>query len=205
MASELRNWLKAEGRQFFRDIGIEAGQSILDFGCGAGHYTIPVAKAVGERGIVYALDMDRTELSRLTKEANSEGINNIRPVQASSVRAVGLEEGSIDVALLFDVLHYMAADDRNALYDEIHRILKGDGRLLVYPKHVKSDQPLWNLRDMNLDDVMEEIETADFSLEDQSTQWLLHDDNYNTGMLLRFRKQGSPSAAESRKASFSRV
>jgi len=189
MPSELTRWIEADGQDFFRDLGIKHGQSILDFGCGAGHYAIPVAKAVGEGGMVYALDMDSTELSRLAKEAQSEGIKNIRSLEASSVIAVGLEEGSIDVVLLFDVLHYMTVDDRKPLYAEIHRVLKEEGRLFVYPKHVKSDQPLWNLSDMELDDVKEEIEQADFSLEDTSTRWLLHDDNYNAGMVLRFGKQ----------------
>lgn len=33
-------------------IGIKSAQSVLDFGCGSGTYTIPVAKIVGEQGKV---------------------------------------------------------------------------------------------------------------------------------------------------------
>jgi ubiquinone/menaquinone biosynthesis C-methylase UbiE len=188
MTSELRRWLRTEGSEFCRDLGIKEGQSILDFGCGEGHYTIPVAKAVGQGGVVYALDKDSGELSRLAKAAKSEGIGNITPLDSSGGTAIGLEEDSIDVALLFDVLHYITADDRKSLYGEVHRVLLDDGRLLVYPKHVKSDHPLWNLRHMDLDELIEEIEIAGFSLEDKSPKRLLHDETCNEGTVLRFRK-----------------
>ena len=39
-----------------RDTGITTGHTVLDFGCGAGNYTIPAAKEVGPRGTVYAVD-----------------------------------------------------------------------------------------------------------------------------------------------------
>jgi ubiquinone/menaquinone biosynthesis C-methylase UbiE len=191
MSSDLMRWLKADGEAFFRDLGIKAGQSILDFGCGAGHHTIPAAKAVGQSGIVYALDADRSEVSQLIKKAQSEGIDNIVPLETSGEIAISLDEESVDVVILFDVLHYLTANERALLYEEVHRVLRNDGRLLVYPKHVKSDQPLWKLRDMELDEVIEEIEIASFRLEKQSTKWLLHNDNYNEGLVLRFRTQGS--------------
>ena len=37
-------------------LGIQKGQTILGFGCGAGSFALPVAKMVGEKGKVYALD-----------------------------------------------------------------------------------------------------------------------------------------------------
>jgi ubiquinone/menaquinone biosynthesis C-methylase UbiE len=192
MSSDVMRWLKADGEAFFRDLGIKEGQSILDFGCGAGRYTIPAAKAVGEGGVVYALDKNRSELSQLRKQAQSEGIDNIVPLETSGCIAVSMDIGSMDVVLLFDVLHYLTADDRNLLYRETHRLLRNDGQLLVYPKHVKSDQPLWNLGDMDLDEVIAEIEIADFSIEDKSSKRLLHDDNYNEGIVLRFQKKRTP-------------
>ena len=188
MSLDVTRWLKADGEAFFRDLGIKGGQSILDFGCGAGHYTIPAAKAVGQGGIVYALDKDRSELSQLAKEAQSEGIDNIVPLETSGEIAISLAEESVDVVLLFDTLHYMTADKRELLYGEVHRVLINDGQLLVYPKHVKSDQPLWNLRDMELAGLIEEIEIASFRLEKQSPKRLLHNYDYNEGVVLWFRK-----------------
>ena len=42
-----------EGEIFLRDIGMKGNQSILDFGCGLGNYTIPVAVVIGRMGQVY--------------------------------------------------------------------------------------------------------------------------------------------------------
>lgn len=188
MASDVTRWFKADGEEFFKDLGIKGDQYILDFGCGAGHYTIPAAKAVGQGGIVYALDKDRSEVSQLMKEAQSEGIDNIVPLETSGEIAIRLDEESVDVVLLFDVLHYMTSDERELVYAEVHRVLRNDGRLLVYPKHVKSDQPLWNLRDMEMEELIEEIEFASFWLEKQFPKRLLHDYDYNEGAVLWFRK-----------------
>jgi precorrin-6B methylase 2 len=53
MASE------SQSLDMLQQIGIRSGQTVLDFGCGLGIYTIPVAKIVGEQGRVYALDKDK--------------------------------------------------------------------------------------------------------------------------------------------------
>lgn len=42
-----------EGEIFLRDIGMKGNQSILDFGCGLGNYTIFAAVVVGRMGQVY--------------------------------------------------------------------------------------------------------------------------------------------------------
>ena len=53
---EQGNGLESRGLEVLRRIGIKRGQTVLDFGCGYGAYTIPVAEIVGEQGRVYALD-----------------------------------------------------------------------------------------------------------------------------------------------------
>ena len=51
--------LELRALEVLRRIGIKKGQTVLDFGCGYGAYTIPVAEIVGEQGRVYALDKDK--------------------------------------------------------------------------------------------------------------------------------------------------
>ena len=40
--------LEARVLQLLEDVGIEAGQVVLDFGCGSGTYAIPAARIVGK-------------------------------------------------------------------------------------------------------------------------------------------------------------
>jgi len=191
MKTDLEKWLAWEGKIFLSEIGVEKGQVILDFGCGVGHYTIPVAKVVGKEGKVYAVDKDREVLNRLMQTAKSERLKNIEPMNTQEELKIDLEDESVDVVLLYDVLHYM--DQRRKILDEVRRVLKPDALLSVYPKHHKFDDPLWTLANMGLEDVIKEIEKADFRIEKKSFKKLIHDDNYDKGYILNFKKRNTSS------------
>jgi len=190
MRNDIERWLREEGKIFLEDIGIKKSQSILDFGCGIGHYTIPAAKVVGKRGRVYALDKDREVLNQLMQTAELEGLKNVVPIvdQLEELKT-NLEDETMDVVLFYDVLHYMESEKRKRVYGNAYRILKADAILSVYPKHCKLDMPLWNLADIKLEDVIEEIESAKFYLERKSFRKLIHDDNYDEGYILNFRRR----------------
>ena len=49
----MKKWMDMEGEIFLRDIGMKGNQSILDFGCGLGNYTILAAVVVRRMGKVY--------------------------------------------------------------------------------------------------------------------------------------------------------
>jgi len=159
--------------------GVKRGQKVLDFGCGPGTYAIPAAKIVGNGGTVYALDKDRSVLNELMEKAKSSGLNNISRIDTGGEPGIELADMSIDVVLLFDVLHpyyFPRAEDRRVLLDEIHRISKPDALTLVYPKHMDS-----NARD--------EIEMANFYLESEHSGTLVHDNrNLEQGKVLIFIK-----------------
>ena len=190
MKTDIEKWLREEGKVFFEGIGIKKGQNILDFGCGAGHYTVPAAKVVGKNGRVYALDKDTEALNQLTQKAESEGLDNIVTIcNQSKELEINLEDESIDVMLLYDILHYMESEKRRRVYENACRILKAGAILSVYPKHRRSDEPLWNLADMELEDVIGEIERAKFHLERKFQKKLIHNGNYDVGYILNFRKR----------------
>ncbi|HIE43203.1 MAG TPA: methyltransferase domain-containing protein, partial [Candidatus Omnitrophica bacterium] len=49
-------------------LDIKRGMKILDFGCGRGRYTLPLARIVGSEGRIYALDREKGELEKLRDE-----------------------------------------------------------------------------------------------------------------------------------------
>ena len=85
-------------------IGIRKGQTVLDFGCGYGTYTIPAAKILGEQGRVYALDKDKEALDEMMQKAGLGGLKNIEKMETSGKLEIELTNESVDVVLLFDVL-----------------------------------------------------------------------------------------------------
>jgi len=189
MENDVKRWLREEGEAFLKDIGIRKGQTILDFGCGVGHYTIPAAKVVGEEGKIYAIDKDGNVLDQLIQIAESEGLKNVLPIKTSGDFKIELENESVDVVLLYDVLHYMNVKERRKIYGEVHRILKSGGFFSIYPKHLESDGALWNLSGMELEDIIKEIKRKNFYFERKFYKSLIHDDNYDKGYILKFKKK----------------
>jgi len=164
-------------------IGIKSGQSVLDFGCGSGTYTIPVAKIVGNQGKVYALDKDKNALDSLIKKAKLGRLKNIRKMATSGELRIELPDESVDATLLFDVFHrhyFPQVEDRERLLDEIYRITKTNGFVSVWPKHMESE-------------VRDEIEGANFYLEKEYLGTLIHDNkDIETGNVINFRKKLRP-------------
>jgi len=189
MNEEMGKWERGRGVEFLRKIGLKRGQTVLDFGCRVGHYTIPAAKVAGNKGIVYAIDKEQEALNELQQKAIQLNLKNIRTVKTSGQIQIGLEDGSIDVVLFYDVLHYLGKDERQKLYRGAHRVLKQDGLLSVYPKHTLEDNPIMEFQQLSLDGVKQEIENSSFSFGEKYCGIISHDDDLNKGCVLNFRKK----------------
>lgn len=184
MKSDVKMWLKKDGERFLKSIGIREGQVILDFGCGEGHYSIPAAKVVGEKGKIYAVDKDKNSLDKLIQLVNRNNIKNIEVIKRES--DISLENNSVDFVLCYDVVHYLK--DRKIIYNEFYKVLRPKGIFSLYPKHHKNDYPLMELAHMELRNIIKEVEEIGFYLIDKVYKTLIHDDYYNDGYILNFRK-----------------
>jgi len=162
-------------------IGIRRGQAVLDFGCGYGIYTIPVARIVGEQGRVYALDKDKEALDTLMQKAESACLINIERMGTSGELEIKLVDEAVDLVLLFDVFHsfyFPKAGDRIRLLDEIRRIMKPSAFLSI---------SVWpNLIEPEIED---EINNANFRLEKEVPETLTDGNkDLETRRILCFRK-----------------
>jgi ubiquinone/menaquinone biosynthesis C-methylase UbiE len=186
MKSPIDDWIEGAGEKFLKDIGIRKGQKVLDFGCGSGNYTIPTARIVGEEGLVYALDKDKRSLEQLMCKAESMELKNIIRLDISNQSRIGLDNESVDVVLLYDVLHhyyFSRAEDRRQLLHEVYRVLKPSALLSLYPSHLQS------YMEPTLDDVEREIREASFYLEcEYSGTLIVHDSNLEKGRVMNFKK-----------------
>jgi len=171
-----------------RKVGVRKNQTVLDFGCGAGHYTIPAARIVGSTGLVYAVDKERQAVNEKKKKTKDNNLKNVKVTKASGQVELGFESESIDVVLFYDVLHYLGKNDRKKLYREAFRVLKLDGLLSVYPKHTLEDNPIREFSSLSVSDVKQEIEGSKFVFEHKYCGIISHDDGLNQGCVLNFRK-----------------
>jgi ubiquinone/menaquinone biosynthesis C-methylase UbiE len=136
-------------------VGVGRNCVVLDFGCGSGTHAIPAARLASAGGKVYALDRNGIVLKRLEGAARRDGLRSIETILSSDLET-GLEDGSVDVVLLHDVIHMI--DEKRALLAELHRVLKPAGRVSVYPMHVDKDEVSRQMRDSGFSLHAEEYE-----------------------------------------------
>ena len=117
--------------------GIKPGDIILDIGCGTGYFTLPAARMVGPKGMVYALDVSGVMLTELRAKAASLGFFNIHALQAARGK-LKMPEADATLALLSDVLHEV--DDKKVFLAAIGAALKPGARLAVI-EWVKKETP----------------------------------------------------------------
>ncbi len=83
---------------------IKPGEIIADIGAGTGYISRKLSKKVGDKGIIYAVEIQQEMLDILTNKAVQAGFHNIKPV-LGTVTDPKLSAGSIDTILLVDVYH----------------------------------------------------------------------------------------------------
>ncbi len=177
------------GLKLLKKLGIRSGQIVLDFGCGSGNYTIPAAKIVGNNGRIYAIDINSEKLDQLNERLKKEHLINVKIMKQSEDVITGLEKDSVDNVLLYDVIHLVGKEntsnkkDRKKLYKEVHRITKKHGFISVYPTHLETHTDV-----TGIDEIKQEILDSGFSIEKTLTVQLIHDDHFEIGTILNFRK-----------------
>ena len=187
MNNEMEKWEKRKGVRFLKKIGIRMDQCVLDFGAGVGKYCIPAALIVGNNGVIYAVDKEKEALEKLKEKTIAFGLHNIKAIRTSGKVKLDWENESIDVILLYDVLHYLKKVERKSLYEEILRILRSNGFLSVYPKHVVADMPTDELKELTLNDVKQEIQNSGFFFTEKICDEISHNNSLNQGCILNFK------------------
>jgi ubiquinone/menaquinone biosynthesis C-methylase UbiE len=117
--------------RILHQMGLQRGQSMLDYGCGPGSFAIPAAKIVGDDGMIYALDIHPLAIKAVEEKAKKKGVSNIKTTLSSY--DTGLPDEWVDTVLLYDVLQMIR--DRDKLLEELHRVLKSGGSLFATAEH----------------------------------------------------------------------
>ena len=109
-------------------LGVDARlRNVVEFGCGYGTFTIPVARGIS--GTVTTFDIDEAMIERTRQRAAAAGIWNVLYV-VGDVFADGFggEAGSKDACLLFNILH---CEEPVRLLAEAARLVRPGGDVLV--------------------------------------------------------------------------
>jgi SAM-dependent methyltransferase len=107
---------------------VEPGAVVLDLGCGAGTDLLIAAQMTGSAGRVIGVDMTCAMLDRARESAEAMGLGNVE-LHESLIEALPLADASVDVVISNGVIDLVA--DKDAVLDEIDRVLRPGGRLQV--------------------------------------------------------------------------
>jgi ubiquinone/menaquinone biosynthesis C-methylase UbiE len=118
-------WQKPE--RVLRALGVRRGQIVADVGAGPGFWTLPLARRVGRRGRVFALDPEPAALEALRRRLAKGRVRNVTPVLNDDTAPM-LPEGVCDLAVIVNVYHHFA--EPAAFLKRVARCLKPGGRLV---------------------------------------------------------------------------
>ncbi|WP_455276389.1 class I SAM-dependent methyltransferase [[Eubacterium] cellulosolvens] len=122
--------------------GIKKNMIVMDLGCGQGTYTIDVARTIGKKGKVYAVDIQQAMINKLEKKLGKTEYKDIQNIilKVADAYELPLPENSLDLVYIVAVLQEIP-DEKRAL-KEIYRVLKYDGILAVSEFFPDPDFPL---------------------------------------------------------------
>jgi len=118
---------------------VRPGQVATDIGCGPGFFTLEMARLVGDRGKVFAVDLQEKMLQIVKQRAERAHLSGRIQFHQCRAQALGLQE-PCDFILAFYMVHEVP--DAGSFLRELKSGLKPGGFfLLVEPKmHVSKTQ-----------------------------------------------------------------
>jgi len=148
-------------------IHVKPQMKVVDVGCGTGFFTIPMAKIVGDKGKVFAIDIQEKMIAILNEKIQKLKIKNVETL-VSTEENIPLPNESVDLAFMASVLHEL---DSYATVKEICRFLKPQGVLAVleWKKEESPSEfgpPIWER--LTPDQTREIVEKMGFEVKDIS-------------------------------------
>jgi ubiquinone/menaquinone biosynthesis C-methylase UbiE len=107
--------------------GLREGMVFIDVGCGYGFYTIPAAEIVGEKGKVYAVDINASYIDRLKREVAEKKLTNITAKVDEAEKTIFCNKCA-DIVFCSIVLHDFRAPEE--VLDNAKHMLKQTGKLI---------------------------------------------------------------------------
>ncbi len=126
---ERDEWMDVE--RIFELAGVSEGQNVADIGCHEGYLSMHLARAVGVRGKVYAVDLREDRLEKLNKNASDRNIYNITTIHGDTDDPK-LPQGQLDLVVIMDTYHEMK--DYITILEHVKRSLKPNGRIVILEK-----------------------------------------------------------------------
>lgn len=162
-------WLTRDSRDreedcntLLRELRLKPGLTVCDMGCGNGFYALRVAKRLGPKGQVLAVDIQPEMLTLLRERAAAAQIKNVKPILGSLIDPQ-LPEESCDLILCVDVYHEFSHPEH--MLRAMRKALKPDGQLVLVEFRMEDPQvPIKLEHKMSKEQILKELPPNGFKL-----------------------------------------
>jgi ubiquinone/menaquinone biosynthesis C-methylase UbiE len=111
MGHQAADWLERKVRvkeertdKLLKALDLKPGMVIADVGAGSGYFSFPMAKQVGPKGKVLAVDIQKEMLDIIRRRMKRDKVTNVEPVLETET-SPKLPANSVDLILMVDVYH----------------------------------------------------------------------------------------------------
>jgi ubiquinone/menaquinone biosynthesis C-methylase UbiE len=144
-------------------IGLEPGMVIGEVGAGQGRFSVRLAERVGERGKVYANDIDEEALEYLERRCRRDEIHNLETILGEVVEPK-FPASTLDMAFMINTYHHL--EDPVGLLKNVVPALKADGKLVIVEHDPKKTGPGWESDSTPREELLEEVRQAGYEVEE---------------------------------------
>jgi SAM-dependent methyltransferase len=117
---------------------LQAGETVVDLGSGAGNDAFVAAETVGPRGRVIGIDMTESMVMLSLRNAQKLGMTNV-DFRLGDIEDMPVRKETADLVISNCVLNLVP--DKAAAFGEMYRILKPGGRFTVSDIVIEGDLP----------------------------------------------------------------
>jgi arsenite methyltransferase len=107
---------------------LRAGDVVTDLGSGGGYFTFKLAEAVGPKGKVYAVDVDKDMVDLVAQRARQKARSNVETILAKADDPM-LPKAGVDLVFTSNTYHHIS--DRVAYFANLRKYLRPDARVAI--------------------------------------------------------------------------
>jgi len=143
-------------------LALSEGETVADIGAGSGYFALRLAAHVGDKGTVFAVDVDPEMIRHLNRRIRDAGAWNVRTILAPPDDPL-LADASVDRFFVCDTWHHI--EDQAAYLARMKTMLRPGGQVIMIDFH-KRELPVGPPVSMKIarEDLVRQMETAGFRL-----------------------------------------
>jgi len=138
---------------------IKEGKSVADLGAGSGWFTTRAAKRVGDKGKVFAVEINQEYINHINERARRENFSNIQTVLGTEDDPK-LSAKSVDAVLILKTYHEIGQPIK--VLSNLRKSLKKDALLGIIDRNGSGDD-----HGIDKEKVVEEAKRAGFVLKEE--------------------------------------